>query len=70
MRGMNDWITAVLVASLLASILLPLSISNFLGADQSGWDAQTIALWAIIPIILVIALVIKLLKGGGLGAKS
>lgn len=64
--NIGGWVVKVLIGLLLASILLPIAISNIIGADQTGWDASTIALWAIIPIALVIGLVVKVFASSGL----
>lgn len=65
--NIGSWVVKVLIGMLLASVLLPVAISNIIGADQSGWDASTIALWAIIPIAIVIGLVVAVFRTSGLG---
>ena len=62
----GGWAVKILIGMLLASILLPIAISNLIGADQTGWDASTVALWAIIPIAIVIGLVIAVFRSSGL----
>ena len=67
MGSIGGWVIGLLFGMLLASIVLPIAISNILGADQSGWDTSTVALWALLPIAIVIGLVFKVFKGSGLG---
>ncbi len=63
MGDIGGWAIKILVGLLLASILLPIVVTNWLGADQSGWDTQWIALWAIVPIAIFITLIVKVFKG-------
>ena len=65
MSDIGNWSIKMLVGLLLASILFPIIITNWLGADQSGWDTQWVALWAIVPVGLFIALIVRVFKGTG-----
>lgn len=65
--NIGNWAVKVLIGMLLASLLIPIAITNVINADQTGWDASTIALWAIIPLAIVIGLVIAVFRSSGLG---
>lgn len=50
------------------SAVIPGAISNFFGANTTGWDTGTIALWALIPLAVVAVLVFVFMpKSGGKG---
>ncbi len=66
--SLGNWVIGLLIGLLIASVILPVAFANVFGADQSGWDASTIALWALIPIAVVIGLVVKVFKSSGLGS--
>lgn len=65
MGDIGNWAIKILVGLLLAAILLPIVVAEWLGADQTGWDAQWIALWAIVPIAIFITLIVKVFRGTG-----
>lgn len=50
------------------SVVIPLSLTNFFGANTTGWDASTIALWSIIPLALIATLVFIFIPRSGGGA--
>ena len=50
----------------LIAALVPLAITQFNDVDTTGWDATQIALWAVIGVVFLIAIVKMLMakKGG------
>lgn len=49
--------------------LIPGAITSLFGADTSSWDASTVALWAVVPIIVIAGILLVVLpRGGGKGA--
>lgn len=51
------------------SAVIPGALTNFFGADTSGWDSGTVALWALIPLAIVAVLVMVFVpRSGGKGA--
>lgn len=51
------FITVILVAA-----LIPVALTQIFGANTSEWDASSVALWGIIGIIVVIAVVLAIFK--------
>ncbi len=51
---MSDRIVGLLVVAIIAANLVPAAITQIVGAGQTGWDASTVALWAIIPLAIVL----------------
>jgi hypothetical protein len=47
------------------SAVIPGAISNFFDANTTGWDAGTIALWALIPLAIVAVLVMVFVPSRG-----
>lgn len=47
--------------------VVPGALTNFFGADTSGWDAGSIALWGLIPLLVIVALAYAYLPGGRSG---
>ena len=37
--------------------LIPGAITTLVGANTTGWDTSTVALWGIIPLIVIIGIV-------------
>lgn len=44
----------------LASVLLPVSLGLFFTTDTTGWDLTTLGLWALMPILVVVIIVLKM----------
>lgn len=66
--GMKSIIGIALGIYVLAAIL-PGAFDNFFGADTSGWDDGTAALWLLIPLAVVVTIVIRYFDyGEGSGA--
>ena len=61
-------IIGIFVVILLAAILLPIAFSLIFNANTTGWDSNTKTIFALIPIIGVVAVVLALVYrhyGGG-----
>lgn len=57
------------IAIYFLSAVIPGAISNFFGANTTGWDTGTVALWGLIPLAIIAVLVFVFVpKGGGKGA--
>ncbi len=47
---------ALLIGGLMAALLLPVAISEINSVDTSAWDSGTVALWDILPLMLVLGI--------------
>lgn len=54
-------IVTLFVVILLAGILLPVSFNQVFDANTTNWDSSTAAIWVIIPLIAVAAVIIGLI---------
>lgn len=48
-------VVALLVGSLMAAFLLPVAISELVSVDTTNWSDGTVALWDILPLLIVLA---------------
>ena len=58
----QDKIIGLALGLYVLAAVIPAALTQFFGADTTGWDAGTVALWGLIPLIAVIVLVKKLSK--------
>ncbi len=59
-----DTILGLVIVVIVAAAALPAAITAFFSANTSGWtDPATIALWGLIPLIIIAVIVIKFWKG-------
>lgn len=58
-------IVGIALGFYLLSALLPGAFANFFGADTSGWDAGTIAIWGLLPLLAIIAVAYHYMHGSG-----
>jgi protein-S-isoprenylcysteine O-methyltransferase Ste14 len=63
-RGVSaaGFVIAISVAALVASIIVPIAFGQFFSTDTSSWDAQTILIWGIVPLVVVLAIVLWFLN--------
>lgn len=54
-------ILAIVLTAIIVAILAPIAISALSDVNQTGWDTTTIALWSIILIVVIIAIVLAIL---------
>jgi len=66
-------IVGIFVAAILTGALIPVAITLVLGANTSTFDTATLALYSVIPIAIIVAVVViffaialKVTKGKGL----
>lgn len=58
-------VMTVALSIIFVAALIPTAFSQFFSADTSGWDAGTVALWAIIPLAVLALIVLKYVGGSG-----
>lgn len=58
-RGVG-FLPYLLVSVLLASILVPLTISYVNSTNTTGWDAGAIVIWGLLPLFAVLAAVLPI----------
>lgn len=58
MKEAMNYAIVIFVGALLASILLPIAISNWFDANQTGWGNDTITIWDVTPVLIVLAVFI------------
>ena len=51
-------VVSIFVAALVAAYLLPMAINEIAGVDTSSWTGGAAELWAIIPVMIVLAVFI------------
>ncbi len=71
MANVIEVIIGVFIAAILTGALIPVAITLVLGANTSAFDTATLALYSVIPIAIIIAVVViffaialKVTKGG------
>ena len=52
-------IKEVFVAILLAAILLPIAFTMFYNTSTAGWGATTILVWAVLPVISIVVILLR-----------
>lgn len=58
--GMEEKVIGVFITILLAGILLPISLGTIFSANTTGWDANTVTIFELLPIISVVAVILIL----------
>jgi mannose/fructose/N-acetylgalactosamine-specific phosphotransferase system component IID len=51
-------IVTLMVVGLLAAILIPIAIDQFVSADTTSWSTTTQTIWTNLPLILAVALLL------------
>lgn len=62
-----DKIIGIALGVYVLAALIPSALTTFFGANTTGWDTATVALWGIIPLAIVILVVRSYFAGGGGG---
>ena len=64
MRGasMTSYVIGISVAALVVSIIVPIAFGQFFATSTASWDAQTILIWGIIPLVVILAIVLYFLN--------
>ena len=52
-----DKATGVVLLIYVIAALVPAALNQIFGANTTGWDAGTVALWGLIPLFVVIGLI-------------
>jgi hypothetical protein len=55
-------VIAIFVTVLLAAILLPVAFNQIFNANTTGWDANTVTIFSLIPIIAGVAVILGLVS--------
>ncbi len=62
MASVSDKVVAIFVGAILAAALIPVSLQMLATANVSGLDASTAALYGVISIAVIVAVVILFFK--------
>lgn len=57
-QSMVDLVIGISVAVFVAALIIPLAFENFFATDTSSWDAQTILMWAAVPVFALLSVVL------------
>ena len=58
--AMEEKVIGVFITILLAGILLPIALGTIFSANTTGWDANTVTIFELLPIISVVAIILVL----------
>ena len=58
----QDMIVTVFVVVLLAAILLPVAFTQIFTANTTAWDANTVTIFSLIPIITIVGVILGLVS--------
>lgn len=63
-RGVSatSFVISIAVAALVVAIIVPIAFGQFFSTNTSSWDAQTILIWGIIPLVVILAIVLYFLN--------
>lgn len=66
-ESLTGKIIGISIGLMIASVMLVQGVSNVINANVTGWDATVANMFQVlVPMIAIIALVILLLKSGGI----
>lgn len=60
--SMSSYVIGIAVAALIVAIIVPIAFNQFFAVDTGSWDAQTILIWGIIPLVIILAIVLYFLN--------
>lgn len=60
--SMTGFVIGIAVAALVVSIIIPVAFGQFFATVTTSWDAQTILIWGIIPVVVILAIVLFFLN--------
>ena len=60
--SMSSYVIGIAVAALIVAIIVPIAFGQFFAVDTGSWDAQTILIWGIIPLVIILAIVLFFLN--------
>lgn len=58
----TGFVIGIAVAILVAALIVPIAFDSFFGADTASWDAQTVLIWGIIPVVGLLTIVLYFLN--------
>lgn len=58
--GITNKIINIVVAAIVMSALLPYAITTLMATNQDGWAPELVTLWAVVPILVTIGLVVAI----------
>lgn len=60
--SMTGFVIGIAVAALVVAIIIPVAFGQFFATSTASWDAQTILIWGIIPVVVILAIVLFFLN--------
>jgi len=66
MAGVLKYVIVMAIVLIVAAQVLPAQIYSFVNANQTGWDAGTVALLATVIVMIIIGLFLKILDEAGI----
>lgn len=60
--SMTSYVIGIAVAALVVAIIVPIAFGQFFATTTTSWDAQTILIWGIIPLVVILAIVLFFLN--------
>ena len=55
--NLGEGMIVLLLGVLLAANIIPQAITTILSVNTTSWDSSSVAMWAIIPLVLVLGVV-------------
>lgn len=60
--SMSSYVIGIAVAALIVAIIIPIAFGQFFSVNTGSWDAQTVLIWGIIPLVIILAIVLYFLN--------
>lgn len=60
--SMTGYVIGIAVAALVVSIIVPIAFGQFFATVTTSWDAPTILIWGVIPLVVILAIVLFFLN--------
>lgn len=48
------------IVAFVLGLIIPMAFTNLFGADTTSWDAQSVLMWAAIPAVILLVVIIAL----------
>lgn len=55
-------IIGIVIAIIILAYTIPSAFQEFFAANTSGWDSKTIAMWGLIPFLIIVVIIYKVYK--------
>lgn len=68
LKGLNDSgmtpneVIGIVIAIIILAYTIPSAFHEFFEANTTGWDSKTIAMWGLIPFLIVVVIIYKVYK--------